>query len=326
MEGLSVVTGSSGYVGYALVKHLCAFGCRPRLLLRGRRSYLEEFGCESVKGDVLDYPSLCLAFEGASVVYHAAGLIDVAGGRDNDVWEVNVVGTANVVRACKACGVKRLIYLSSVDAIPPLPEPQIMQEIDYFTPTAVSGTYAKTKATATQLVLDSATNDFSVVCMHPSAVCGPYDYVVSSFGTMVRMCVKGAFPVTMDFGGYNFVDTRDVAAGCAAAADSAVPSGCYILSGEYMTCSEMIATLSELTGHQPPKIVLSKSIATAASYPADQYYKLLKKTPLFTPYSIRKLCENGQFSHEKASRELGFQPRSARESLTDMIAWIRSQK
>ena len=62
--------------------------------------------------------SLEEAFEGADTVYHVAGVVDISGTKDKQVWDVNVGGTKNVVQACKKMGVKTLIYVSSVDAVP----------------------------------------------------------------------------------------------------------------------------------------------------------------------------------------------------------------
>ena len=117
-EELSVVTGARGYVGYALVKELSGRPGKIRVLLRHDTKTLDEFNVEKAMGDICDYESLEKAFKGATTVYHVAGLVDIEGNRDRLVWEVNYNGTKNVVAACKKCGVKNLVYVSSVDCIP----------------------------------------------------------------------------------------------------------------------------------------------------------------------------------------------------------------
>ncbi|MDR1928201.1 MAG: NAD-dependent epimerase/dehydratase family protein [Oscillospiraceae bacterium] len=324
MASLSVITGATGHIGYALLTELAKTSEPLRLLLRKPSPLLEGFGCETAFGDVTDYDSLLTAFAGAQVVYHLAGIIELNAGNEDLIWKVNAEGTRNVVEACKACGVRRLVYASSVDAIPPAPEGEVMREIERFSPDAVTGTYAKTKAVATRIALDGAAPDFEVVVVQPSACIGPYDFKGSSIGEMLRMFMHFSFPVTLPFGGYNFVDVRDVAQGMIACADpaKAASKACYLLTGESMSAGDFIALCSEITGHKPPNLVLPQELALFFAPFAEKYYELAKKTPLFTRYSLRKIMDNSNFSYEKAARELGYRPRGARESLTDMVAWI----
>jgi len=327
LSKISVVTGAAGHIGYALVLELLARGERPRLLLwlPEEAKLFEGMDCEIVYGDITKPETLLPCFEGAGTVYHLAGLVDIGNADPNVVMRVNVDGTQNVIAACKARGVRRLVYCSSVDAMPPAPEGAVMREIEHFGSGGVTGAYAKSKAIATQAALGSAGPDFEVAVAMPAACIGPYEFKASSVGEMVRMFLHGRFPVTMRFGGYNFVDIRDVAQGLAACGDPAkAPSGSrYILAGEYVRVDEFITMLAELTGQKPPAIPLPYALARMGAPIAKKYYDLSKKTPLFTPYTLRKLMDNGQFDCSKAMRELDYHPRSARKSLEDMINWIR---
>ena len=319
----SVLTGASGHVGYAMLKELVANGENVRVLIRKDNPIFDNIECEKVYGDVTDLASLEKAFEGADIVYHFAGIIDVNTGNEETLYKVNVDGTKNVVCACKKCGVRRLAFASSVDAIRTLPSHELMTEINNFSPELVEGTYAKTKAIATQYVLDSARKDFEVIIGHPAACIGPYDFKVSSVGEMVRMFMLGSFPVTMNFGAYNFVDVRDVAKGMYLAAQKAKSGECFILSGEVLKIDDFISILSIKCASKKPTLVLKKWMASLVAPVAEVYYKVTKKTPIFTKYSIRKLVSNCNFSYEKAQKELGYNPISAKESLNDMIDWIR---
>ena len=140
---------------------------------------------------------------------------------------------------------------------------------------------------------------------------------------MVRMFVKGKFPVSLAFGAYNFVDVRDVAKGLYAAASKGRDGECYILTGEYMTTDALICMLSQICGQKAPGFKLSLAVAKASLPAMKVYYKLSKATPLFTSYSIRKLLSNCNFSCDKARRELGYDPMSNEQSFTDMVAWIK---
>lgn len=324
---LNVVTGGKGYVGFALVKELEARGEKMRLLLRTDSPYFDGIDCEKFMGDVTDPDQLEQAFEGADTVYHIAGVVDITGTKDKQVWNVNYEGTKNVVAACKKCGVRTLIFCSSVDAIPTSEEMNVIREIRSFDPDLLEGAYAKSKASATQYVLDSADESLRVCVVHPSCCIGPYDNNnSSSVGTMLDLYIKGLFPVSMDFGGYNFVDVRDVAKGMVAAAEKGRNGECYILSGYAHTLDEFIRTLAYVCDKKPPVFKLRKSMIVKLLPEIEKVFDALKLPPLLNEYSIRKLCENCNFSCFKAKVELGYNPMTLEESLRDTVAWMKTRE
>lgn len=326
-EKISLVTGATGHIGYALLKELVDSGEKVRILIRKDSKQFDGIECEKVYGDVTDLDALLKAFEGVDVVYHLAGIIDINADQEDMIWSVNVGGTKNVVKACQEKGVRRLVYASSVDAFPPLPDNQVMTELDHFDVDILDGTYAKTKATATQFVLDEVkAGRLDAVVTHPGACIGPYDFKVSNVGEMVRMFVNGMFPVTLSFGAYNFVDIRDVAHGMYMAAKQGGKGECYILCGEQISVDGFIKATAKACGKKAPKIPLSYGFAKAVAPAAEVFYKVAKKTPLFTRYSIRKLVSNCNFSIEKARKELDYNPMSVEQSVTDMVQWIKENE
>ena len=100
-ERLSVLTGATGHVGYALLKELEKNGENVRILIRKDSKMFDGIQCEKCYGDVTDPASLEKAFQDADVVYHLAGIIDISAGSEDIIWQVNVGGTNNVVEACK---------------------------------------------------------------------------------------------------------------------------------------------------------------------------------------------------------------------------------
>ena len=167
-RGLCAITGGTGYVGYALVKLLEEKGEPFRLFLRKDNPIFDGIECEKAFGNLGSVEDLAKAFEGAETVYHIAGLVDITNKLGKELWEVNVEGTKNVIAACKKCGVKNLVYVSSVDAIPVSDEGDAaieedetdvdfspISEISHFNPGMLEGEYARSKAVATQFVLDS---------------------------------------------------------------------------------------------------------------------------------------------------------------------------
>jgi len=292
------LTGATGHVGYAILMELQKHEDKDvRILIRKDSPIFDGLKCEKMKGDITDYESLLKAFDGCDIVYHVAGCVEIKPGNEDFVYNVNVNGTKNVVRACRKKGVKRLVYMSSVDTYVPLPDNDVMTEVYHYDPDELEGTYAKTKAEATQIVLDAnGKGGVETVICQPSACMGPYDFKVSSVGSMIRMFSRGNFPIT---GGE-----------------------VYILCNKSVTVDEFIRLLGKVSGHKPPKIKLGKGIIDFAAPIMEQYYKTMNKPAIFTRYAVRKLCSNCNFSYEKAQRELGYNPRPLEQSLKETLEWI----
>ena len=245
-ENLNVITGGRGHVGFALVKELANRGENIRLLLRSDSPAFNEIKCEKIFGDICNPEDLEKAFEGATTVYHVAGLIDITGTKDDKVWEVNYEGTKNVVEACKKMGVKNLVYVSSIDAIPAGVGTELITEDKEYNPDNLIGAYAKSKYAATNYVLENADDNFKVSIIYPSTCIGPYDYNgTSSMCTAVKFFAKGLFPITFDFGSCNFIDIRDLAVAMISAAESNINKSKYFICGDAISLDDFIGVLAK---------------------------------------------------------------------------------
>ena len=323
-NGICAVTGGKGHVGFALVKELAARGCKIKLLLRSDSKVFDGIDCVKIMGDVCDTESLIKTFEGCETVYHVAGIVDITGTKDKEVWEVNYEATKKVVDACKKTGVKNLVFVSSVDALIPSHGSEEITEVSEFDPDAVEGAYAKSKAAASQYVLDNADDNLKVCVVHPSACIGPYDNNgTSSMGTVIKFFAKGLFPITFGFGTSNFIDVRDVAKGIVAAAEKGRNGECYFLCSKVCTLDYFIGALAQASGKKHPKIVLSENFVFKIIPVCEKVLDIAKIPPMINEYSIRKVLENFNFSNEKATKELGFSTRPLVETLRDNIAWLK---
>jgi len=126
-------------------------------------------------------------------------------------------------------------------------------------------------------------------------------------------------------GAYDFVDVRDVAQGHIAAAEKGQSGETYILSGEHITIQEIFTELEKLIGIKQPRFKMPYWILRVSLIFAPMFYKLTKRKPLFTRYSIRTLRSNADVTSAKAKKELGFQPRPIRESMRDHVEWLKKQ-
>lgn len=312
-----IVTGATGHIGNVLVRELYEAGHQVTavVLPHDECQMIEPFAT-ILYGNILDQNFLRQAFQNAEVVFHLAGIVEIGTGRKKTIFKVNVEGTRNVIEACHFDHVRRLVYTSSVHAIPELPKTEIMSEVDHFDPKKINGLYGKSKAMATQLVLDQKETELEVVVVHPSGVIGPADYKLSNISQMFLDVLCGRLNAYLK-GGYNFVDVRDVARGIRLAAEKGRPGECYILSGYEVSVKQLLDEITELAGRKPIKTKLAFSFILAMSYLAELYYKVVRRKPLFTYYSVRVLNSNCRFSNEKAKKELGFTTRDIRTTIKD---------
>ena len=236
MKKVFVITGATGHLGSTIVRMLRRKGEEVRgLILPGQQA--ED--CDNVryiKGDVRYIDTMRPLFEGAEgadiIVIHTAGIVDIGEKVSPMLYDVNVVGTKQVIKLCKEYKAKRLVYVSSVHAIPEKDKTCVLQEVNHFSSENVVGGYAKTKAEATQAVLDAAKGGLDAVVVHPSGILGPYDNSGNHLVQMVSDYLRGLLPACVH-GGYDFVDVRDVAKGCLLAAEKGKSGQCYILSNRH---------------------------------------------------------------------------------------------
>ena len=320
---LYLLTGASGHLGTALLDELLRRGERVRcLVLPGEENDIDN-GAEIYAGDVRDEASLVSFFADASdyytVLLHCAGRITIATRPDPLVWEVNVRGTENLLRRAFLAGVDRVICVSSVHAIPEGGRP-VISEVDKFSPELVHGQYAKSKAEAARLAMEYARAGLDLSIVHPSALIGPGDTKgTNHMVRTIRALAAGKIRAVPE-GGYDLVDSRDVALGILSCADLGRRGECYILNGHYISLKDLLNTVSWLTGKDSPPggSVIPGSVVRAAA-PVCELLSSAREAPLLTPTAVRALLSNSRFSHKKASEVLGYRPRDIRESIRDSL-------
>lgn len=170
-----LVTGGGGFLGRAIVRQLLERGDRVRVFSRRTFPDLQALGVECVSGDLGDAESVQAAVEGMDVVHHVAALAG-AWGKTADFERTNVVGTDNVIAACRAAGVQRLVYTSSPSVISP-PEFVHHENADESLPypTTWIADYPRTKALAEQAVLAANDDQLATVALRPHLIVGPGD-------------------------------------------------------------------------------------------------------------------------------------------------------
>ena len=325
-----LVTGATGFLGRVVAEGLVRRKAQVHALVLHDDPYTDLLPKEvrTVIGDVCDKSSLSDFFADAdsrTCVIDCAGIVSVASRPGPRLYQVNVGGTWKVLRQCMEHDVGKMVYVSSVHAIPEKPKGCIISEDCEFSPGLVDGDYAKSKAAATELVFDAAERGLNASIVFPSGIIGPGDLQGGSFTSMAKSFLSGKLPFAVR-GGYDFVDVRDVANGILACSESGEPGKGYILSGCYVTIRRMLQLVGKAAKLKYRSICLPLGLARLAA-PYYERRSLRERKPLFfTPYSVSVLASNGQFSHAAASERFAYQPRPIEETLGDMTAWLLNQK
>lgn len=327
MMSVNIVTGATGRIGFALCIELKKRGAYVRAVCRvlnGVAKRLAEFVDEIVLCDITDPITLNRAFAGADYVYHVAGIVSIETKVTEEIWRVNIEGTRNVIAACKHNNIKRLVYTGTVHAIPVLDKPAVMREIPRFDPDKVHDAYSKSKAIASNLILDAAADGLDAVIGMPSGVIGAYEYYLSNLGQLVALICAGKYNIYIP-GEYNYVDTVDVAWGLCELCDKGVSGESYLLSGYSIKVKEMLEIIARHAGVKSPKIKVPMWLARMSARMMEKSYLKKGMKPLFTPYSLRVLTENCNFSFEKMNTLCGYTPRSLDEAFASQVKFYREE-
>ena len=325
-----LVTGAAGFLGGTICRQLIERGEDVRaFVLPGdpAMKYVPR-EAEIVEGDLTDMASLEKLFsveEGAeTIVLHIASIVTVNPDYSSKVMEVNVDGTRNIIRLCLShpeC--KKLVYCSSTGAIPEAAMGQAIREVRRFDPDEVVGCYSRSKAMASQAVLDAVHEQGLNACIvHPSGIMGPEDYAIGeTTGTLIKI-IKGEMPAGID-GSFNLCDVRDLAAGTIAAADKGKAGECYILANEPVSFRDFSRMVSDEAGCKKVGMFLPIWAANMMGGMMEKQAKKKGVKPMMTRFSVYNLARNNKFDSTKAVRELGYSTRSYRDTIHDEIQWLK---
>ena len=331
-ERYYLLTGAAGFLGSNICLQLLEKGCKVRALVLPNDKSVKFIpkDVEVVIGDLTDEASLEPFFtipEGCtSAIIHCASMVTVDPGYSEKLMAVNVGGTRNIISKVLAhpeC--EKMVYVSSTGAIPEQPHGTPITEVSQFTPCdpkKVVGAYSLSKATATQMVLDSVRVMGLKACVvHPSGILGPNDHALGETTRTVLQIIKGEMPMGMQ-GSFNLCDVRDLAAGTIAAVDRGRVGECYILANEPVTLKEMCDMIQKECTAKKISIYLPLGLADKIAQMLEKQAEKTGKKPLMTTFSVYNLARNNVFDCSKAQRELGYTTRPYQETIHDEVRWM----
>ena len=317
---LTLVTGAAGHLGNNVVRRLLANGRKVRVLVYRESASLEVLDVEKRAGDILDRSSLDDVFDGVEVVYHFAAKVSILPREGPSVTRTNTVGTKNVVDACLAHGVRRLVHASSVHALTPGGSAGTTDECCAPNLDPGAPAYDRSKAAGEAEVSAGIARGLDAVIVNPTAVIGPHDYVPHLAGRALIEMYLGKLPMNVR-GGFNWVDARDIAAGALSAEAHGRTGERYLLSGRWASMQELAAIMERATGHLGPRLIAPLWLAKLGLPFIATFAALTGTAPLYTGPSLRALGEHRHCDNAKARRELGFAPRPLEETIADTFAF-----
>ncbi len=267
-------------------------------------------------GDILDRDSLRPALSGVDGVIHLAAKISIMGDPDGTVERTNILGVKNIAEMALESGVKRFVHMSSIHAFDTHLVGDVIDEssprVDKSAPR-----YDQSKNRGELELRKVMARGLNAIILHPTGVIGPYDFAPSRMGNVFLDLINKKIPALID-GGFDFVDSRDVAKLAVMGLTKGKSGENYIVSGRYFTVRDLAEIAGNISGIKPPKMTTPMWLAKLIAPFAEIFVKITKTEPLFTKESLHALRANRVISHAKANRDFGYFPMDIRKSIVEI--------
>jgi nucleoside-diphosphate-sugar epimerase len=319
-----LVTGATGLVGNAIAGKLRARGHDVRALVRDpvRAAAIVPAGVELVAGDVTRPETLAPSLAGVDWLFHAAGMPE-QWQRDEAIFDrVNRQGTANVLEAARAAGVKRTVYTSTIDVFAAPAGGTLVETVLDTAPKKTA--YERSKQAAEKEAEKARAAGLDLVHVNPAAVYGPAP-VHTSLNQMFIRFMRGQMPLVPP-GGMSYVYVDGCAEAHVAAAERGVSGERYIVADGHATCAELVAEIARAADR--PKVPRTAPagllrVVAAASAPVARLFRF---EPLIAPGSLTFLLWNVRADASKAREALGFTPTPLADGVAKTVAFLRGEK
>ncbi|QCE43287.1 NAD-dependent epimerase/dehydratase family protein [Psychroserpens sp. NJDZ02] len=325
---ISLVTGGNGHLGNNLIRLLLSKNLEVRTTVRDLNNMtpFKDLDCEVVQADLLDKTSLKKAFEGVTHVYAVAANFSMwAKNPKVEIYDNNMQGTQNVFDMAKTCGIKNIVYVSSVAS---LDFSSLPANVDNGYNKDRRNWYYNSKNDSDKLALELGKKySIRTVLVLPSAMVGNQAYKLSYSNNLVYQILNGQIPIDTNVT-LNWVDVKDVAFGTYQALLKGKNNTRYILSN-------------------PTHTTLQDSVKIAANLYPELKLKTPKKVPKWVLYTVAELMEfsskitnkepllqrhyldmfyglKQDYDISNSQQELGFNPKPSKQVLEEALNYLKN--
>jgi len=324
-----LVTGGGGFLGGAIVQMLCERGDEVRSFSRGEYSRLAALGVQQFQGDLGDKEAVARAARGCELIFHVAAKAGIWGSY-RDFYQANVVGTENVIAACRSNHIARLVHTSSPSVVFDGRDVEGGDETLPY-PSTYEAHYPATKALAERLALAANSAELAVTSLRPHLIWGPGDNHL-----VPRIVAKGRAGKLRRIGTRpNLVDTIYVDNAARAhllAADRLYPGSVvagnnyFISNGEPLPLWVMVNHILAAADLPPVTRSIPPQLAVVVGGLCEGLWRLFRLSgePPMTRFVAHELASAHWFDISAARRDLGYEPEiSIREGLIRLRQWLQ---
>jgi len=326
----TLVTGGGGFLGKALTKKLLTQGHSVRSFSRGDYPELRDLGVETIQGDLADYKAVHKAVEDCELVYHV-GAKAGAWGPYEDYYATNVLGTQNIIQACRANDVKFLVNTSSPSVIFHGEDQEGNDESTPY-PEKYLAFYPQTKAMAEQMVMEANDDQLKTVSLRPHLIWGPGDtqliprLIEQGKAGKLKLDGKGTKRIDATYID-NAVDAHILAATKLMHGGNCEGKTYFITNDEPWPFEKILNGILSAANVQPVTSNVHPKIAYAAGAILESVYSILRiqSEPAMTRFVARQLATAHWYDITAAKDDLGYAPAvSMEEGLQRLATWFNT--
>ena len=320
-----VITGGAGFIGRAVIERLVSRGDNVVALVRDPKhaKHIEHAIVELIASNLANQRALTEVMSGAHAVIHCAGSyrIGIPASERPAMWDANVGATERVLDAAIAAAVPRIVYVSTNNVVGDTHGRTVDETHRRDLADGFASWYDETKYRAHEEALKRIAKGAPIIIVQPGQTFGPHDHSLASEQLQLAHDGKLRYFAFTD-AGIAWVHVDDLADGIVAALDRGRPGETYALGGDILRLGDAIAIAARVGGHRPPRLRIPLALLRLVAPLNDRVGGL----PGF-PENLGETISTGDgktfwVNHDKATRELGFNPRSLEQGVAD--TWGRA--
>jgi dihydroflavonol-4-reductase len=316
------VTGGTGFVGANLVRLLLQQGYQVRALVRPTSCLdnLEGLDIELVQGDLCN-ANLSQQMVGCQVLFHVAAHYSLWQADRDKLYQYNVLGTRNALKAARQAGIERTVYTSSVAAIGVKGSGEVADEQYQSPPEKLIGDYKQSKYWAEQEAVKAVKAGQDVVIVNPSSPIGAWDIKPTPTGDIVLRFLRRQMPAYMNTG-LNLIHVQDVAWGHLLALEKGKTGDRYILGHQNLTLKQILDLLAEITGLPAPQRSIPAWLPLSVAWVDEKVLSRLGKPPAIPFDGVRMATQPMYYDASKAIQALSLPQTPIVVALQDAVEWF----